>query len=306
MFTGVQAIASKDEWTSNREVKRSRCEPEMSCGIYPPACALNSGKNECMTWLLDMDGVIWRRNEPITGSVEAIAQLYQRGIEVVFVTNNSSAEPAGYVAKLGGFGVHTDVDHIVTAAQATARQLQPGWSVLTIAGPGMIEALRERGCRVYEPQDCDPASLGNVDAVIVANRPEAITTNDLSLAMQAVLQGAKYFVPNEDPLYPIETGFGLGTGAVGACITYATGVHPRYAGKPNQEMADLVRERYPDITLMVGDQLATDGQFAVTLGVPYAHVHTGISVSGRIDASSSKPPIAHDAADLATLVREWH
>ena len=52
-----------------------------------------------MTWILDLDGVVWLADRPIAGSVEAVAQLRSRE-RVVLVTNNSSLTIAEYQAKL--------------------------------------------------------------------------------------------------------------------------------------------------------------------------------------------------------------
>ena len=43
--------------------------------------------------LCDLDGVVWLAHTPIPGSVEAIAAIRASGRRVLFVTNNSAADP---------------------------------------------------------------------------------------------------------------------------------------------------------------------------------------------------------------------
>src|SRR5688500_7881090 len=79
-----------------------------------------------VTWALDLDGVVWLAETPISGSVEAVARLRAHGERVVFLTNNSAPTAGDYAAKLDSMGIPTDVADILTSAQAAARLLSPG------------------------------------------------------------------------------------------------------------------------------------------------------------------------------------
>ncbi len=254
-----------------------------------------------MTWLLDMDGVIWRGTEPISGSADAVRKLGHRGVRVGFVTNNSSLTTSAYASKLATFDIETSPDNIVTSALSTATLLQEGERVLCIAGDGVMTAAKSVGAEVVDVDDIDGLVPPTVDVVVVANRPKQVNQRELTLGTRAVLAGARLIVPNADPLYPREDGFGPGTGAYGSAIAYATGVKPQFAGKPTQTMVDVIRDTFPDITVFVGDQVATDGVTAQKLGVPFTLVRTGVAGTG---AATEHPdvPVAHDVADLSAAV----
>src|SRR5712691_1257312 len=100
----------------------------------------------------DLDGVVWRGDQPIAGSADGIATLRAAGLRVVFITNNSSIPLAGYVERLATFGVAADPSDVCTSAQAAAAlvasKLEPGAAVLACAGQGVVDALTERGLRV--------------------------------------------------------------------------------------------------------------------------------------------------------------
>jgi glycerol 3-phosphatase-2 len=48
----------------------------------------------------DLDGVVWRGDDPIPGSAAAIGELREAGYRVGFVTNNSAVTPDVVLAKL--------------------------------------------------------------------------------------------------------------------------------------------------------------------------------------------------------------
>ncbi len=66
-----------------------------------------------------------------------------------------------------------------------------------------------------------------------------------------------------------------------AAVQTAGGRLPEVAGKPEAAMAALVRTRYRDPVVMIGDRPSTDGSFATALGVPFALVLSGIAGSDR-------------------------
>jgi glycerol 3-phosphatase-2 len=249
----------------------------------------------------DLDGVVWRGETPIEGSAEGIAQLRAAGLRVGFITNNSSIPISGYVERLAAFGVPAVPDDVCTSAQAAAAlvasKVQPGASVLACAGPGVIEALTDRGLRVVD--------AGPVDAVVVGFHRN-FDFDRLTIAADAVRGSALFVATNLDPTYPIAGGLVPGTGALVAAVATAAGRAPLVAGKPEQPMADLVRSRFGNDGIMIGDRPSTDGAFARALGCPFALVLTGVAgVDGEEAVPDPSPAfVAEDLARLAPLILE--
>src|SRR3954451_2772576 len=108
-----------------------------------------------MAWILDLDGVLWLSDEAIPGSADAVAALRARGDRVLFVTNNSSARVGDYLAKLERVGVPASAEDLGTSAQAAATLVEPGQTALLCAGPGVEEALQQRGARTARDGDAD-------------------------------------------------------------------------------------------------------------------------------------------------------
>ena len=73
--------------------------------------------------ILDMDGVLWKEDEPIGDLPAIFGAIKDRGLSVVAATNNATKTVDEYLAKLRGFGVSLEPWQIVTAAEATALTL---------------------------------------------------------------------------------------------------------------------------------------------------------------------------------------
>lgn len=245
-----------------------------------------------MTWLLDLDGVVWLADDPIPGSAGAVAELRSRGQRVVFLTNNSSATVAEYLAKLARVGVETDARDLITSAQAAASLVERGETALVCAGPGVDEALAARGVRTVRD--------GKADAVVVGWHRD-FDFGRLTAAFDAVAGGARLIGTNDDATYPTPSGPLPGGGSILAAVAYASGVEPVVAGKPFAPIVDLLHARVTDAEIMVGDRPTTDGLLAARIGVPFGLVLSGVTGADNVP---SEPPVAHVAADLAALVAQ--
>ena len=238
-----------------------------------------------MSWVLDLDGVVWLADVPIAGSVEAIERLRAVGTRVVFMSNNSDPTVGDYVAKLGRMGISASADDVITSAQAAAAMLEPGSTALVCGGPGVEEALTERGVKTVR--------VGSADAVVVGWHRDFDYTR-LDAAFSAVAAGARLIGTNDDPTYPTPDGPLPGGGALLAAVAYAAGVTPEVAGKPNKPIVELLRARVATTEVVVGDRPSTDGALAANLGARF-----GLVLSGVTTLSESN---AYDAADPAKVI----
>ena len=57
--------------------------------------------------ILDMDGVLWRGNQPIGDLQSIFAKINSIGWKVIFATNNATRTPQQYVELLASYGVHS-------------------------------------------------------------------------------------------------------------------------------------------------------------------------------------------------------
>jgi 4-nitrophenyl phosphatase len=246
----------------------------------------------------DLDGVIWRGDEPIAPAVGAIAQLRAAGLRVGFVSNNSNSPVGDVVAKLERMGVPARPEDVVTSAIAAAwllgRSLAPGARVLACAGPGVREALAAEGLTVV---DDTPA-----DAVVVGFHRE-FDYDALDRASRAVREGARFVATNLDATYPVPGGLIPGAGALVAAVATASGSTPEVAGKPEPPTVELIRARFGTAGVVVGDRPSTDGALAAALGWPFALVLSGVTapVAPPGGEAIPDPPPPFVADDLGAL-----
>ncbi len=242
-------------------------------------------------WVLDLDGVVWLGDQPLAGAAEAVSRLRAAGEPVLFVTNNSYARVADVEAKLARHGIAA-VGDVLTSALAAGALLQPEERVLVVGGPGVVESVERRGCRIVES--------GPADVVVVGYNP-AFDYALMTAASTAVRDGARLVATNDDATYPTPLGPIPGGGAILASIERATGLAAHVAGKPHEPMAEAVRARLGADGVVVGDRPDTDGRFAITLGYRFGLVLSGVTTTADLPVV---PAADLMAADLATLVAE--
>jgi glycerol 3-phosphatase-2 len=249
---------------------------------------------------IDLDGVIWRGDEPVPGSPDAVAQLRATGFVVGFMSNNSSLPVGDVVAKLRGFGIDASPEEVLTSALAAADlladDLPPGARVLVCAGPGVVESLAAAG---FEPVREPPA------AAVVVGLSRDFDFDALERASRAVREGARFIATNLDATFPVSGGRLLpGAGSIVAAVATAADRQPEVAGKPCAPAAAMVHRRLGRHGVMVGDRPSTDGEFAARLGWPFALVLSGVARQspGPGEEAVPDPVPPYVADDLAALV----
>ncbi|MBM4315268.1 MAG: haloacid dehalogenase, partial [Deltaproteobacteria bacterium] len=94
--------------------------------------------------ILDMDGVLYRGNEPMPRLQEFFAFLRQRPVPFVLVTNNATRTPRERSERLAAMGVDVSPSEILVAGQAVARYLRrdypAGTRVHVFGMPALVQA----------------------------------------------------------------------------------------------------------------------------------------------------------------------
>src|SRR2546422_3084421 len=100
------------------------------------------------SYLIDMDGVIYRENQLIPGAAEFVQALMTTGTPFLFLTNNSAPTPEDLAVRLKHLGIQgLSSRHFYTSAMNTAdflSETDPGCTVFVIGEGGLLTALHER------------------------------------------------------------------------------------------------------------------------------------------------------------------
>ena len=232
--------------------------------------------------VMDMDGVLFRGDVPLPAAVETLHVLHARGVEVAYLTNNSSRHRDELVAKMVRLGMPCTIEQMWGSAYTTARYLTseaPDARVFAVGGSGMIRELREAGLTVLSSH----AGATHV----VAGLDRELTYDKLRQAHYAICNGATFIATNLDAALPDSMHTTApGGGAVAAAIRTSTGVEPIVMGKPQvmglAQIAAAWGVQAGDMAA-VGDRLDTDIAAARAFGCLAVLVLTGMATRDQAE-----------------------
>ena len=232
---------------------------------------------------LDLDGVVWRGEELLPGAGEALVDVVGRGLDLRYVSNNSTAHRETVSERLAAAGLPAGPERVLTSGFACGRwlreRLPEGSRVMVVGEEGLLRELQEAGFAAKHALGV----AGKADAVpaaVVVGMDRSFTYRSLAAAQAAVLAGALYVATNDDATFPTTDGLAPGAGAIVAAINASTQREPVLVGKPGLALAEVlatVTGIPAEETLFVGDRLTTDVAMAKEAGMTAALVLTGVT-----------------------------
>ena len=247
--------------------------------------------------VLDMDGVLWRENEPIGDLPGAFSRFEKAGLKVILATNNATKNQKMYIEKLAGMGVHVSKDQVINSAMGVTYLLKKRFPqagpVYVIGEIGLISALEEAGFTIT---DQNPLA-------VVAGVDRQITFDKLKRATLLIRQGVPFYGTNPDKTFPTPEGLIPGAGAILASLVAATDVEPIIAGKPSPTLYEFALDKLgtlPSETLAVGDRIETDIIGGQRAGLKTALVLSGVTT--RVEGEAWQPKIDLILPELGDLL----
>lgn len=252
-------------------------------------------------FIFDLDGTIYVDDEIISGAVEAIRSLKERGDKVVFLTNKSIASRKDYVVKLNKLGIEVELSEVINSNYITANYLKSVMneedSVYVIGEEPLFEELLEEEIKL--------ADIPAKASYVVLGWDRKFTYDKLNNAFQAWRNGAKILATNPDRTCPVQGGeipdcgamIGAMEGATGEPVTMIT-------GKPSSMMAEYVLEQVlgmkAEDCYMIGDRLETDIKMANETGIKSVLVMTGITNEEMLKSAIHLPRYVLDSVKDVT------
>lgn len=254
--------------------------------------------------VFDMDGVLWRGDNPLPGLIELFQWLDEAEISYALATNNASKSLADYERKLAAIGLeHIPSERVLTSAIATAMMMQerygPGTSIYVFGEAGLRITLADAG---YDVDGDDPE-------VVVVGLNRDLTYDTLKQATLHLRNGAEFIGTNPDTTFPAPGGQIVpGAGSMIAALEAASGRKATIIGKPELpmfQMALKVVDQPAESTLMVGDRLNTDIVGGQAAGMHTALLFTGITQPDDLTNPQNDcwPDVAFDG--LPELLQAW-
>ncbi len=250
--------------------------------------------------IVDMDGVLYRGEQPIPGVADFFRFLSDHNIRYLCATNNSTLTPEQYTEKLARMGVQVPPQQILTSSVATVEYLSakypPGTRVFAVGETGLIEAFKASHF-VLDDRD---ASL------VVVGLDRHMTYEKLARATLLIRAGAQFIGTNPDKTLPVPEGQIPGAGSLLALLETATSVQPTVIGKPEKHLYQIALARLrgsTEDTAAVGDRLETDILGASRTGLFSILVLSGISTEEEALACPNPPDLIFE--DVGALARHW-
>lgn len=251
------------------------------------------------TYLIDLDGTMYRGSQIIEGAKEFIDALLEMNESFVFLTNNAKRtkrQNVEHMEQMGFTGIREE--HFFTSSMAAARyaaEHYEGRNVWYIGQDGLREALEDNGFTVTEQ---------NVDLVFVG-LDNTGTYEKYSKALDFLLHGAKLIGTNNDRLLAQPGGFAVGNGSVVAMFEYATGQHSPKIGKPYAPILEEALKYFQlsrEEAVILGDNLETDILLGVENDVDTIFVTSGVHQREDVEKLKIHPTRTID--DLRELLAE--
>ena len=244
-------------------------------------------------FILDMDGTFYLGGRLLPASLRFMDCLARRGVDYLFLTNNSSRDRAYYVEKLRGMGFDAPAEKILTSGEATARYLQGlqlGARLFVVGTPFLERELQSFGFAIVQEAP-DYAVLGF---------DTTLTYDKLWKLCDFVRLGTPYIATHPDFNCPTDSGTGFmpDVGAMNAFVEAATGARPKVIGKPQREILDIAMQKMrlePAQLAIVGDRLYTDIAAGLGAGMLSILVLTGEAKLQDIENSPHKPDLIFDS-----------
>jgi HAD superfamily hydrolase (TIGR01457 family) len=253
------------------------------------------------TYLIDLDGVVYRGETLVPGAREFITWLDTQHKKYLFPTNNSFASETQVIAKLARLGITTDSSHVLGAGQAAVQHIAhrfPGATVYVVGEQPLIDLVREHNLRV--------ADLDSHKAdVVLVGLDRSFDYHKLTGAVLAVRAGATFIAINRDPMLPTAGGAVPGCGAMVGAIEAGSGIKPEVIGKPQPALlqeAMLNLHSTGEETVMIGDTLEVDILAGKTAGTHTLLVLSGNTTRESLAKSSITPD--HVYENLAAVLAD--
>jgi len=216
--------------------------------------------------VLDLDGTVYRGDDPLPGAVETIQVLRDRGVGLVFCSNNPTKTPAEYVDHLAGMGIDADESEILPASTVLRDYLRDHHAdepTYLVGAPSLGAYLEGAGQHLV----ADPTAA----SVFVASWDRSFDYETMTAALAGIDDETTFLGSDPDRTVPTADSLEPGSGAIINAVAGTVGRDPdRVLGKPSTEAAEaaLARLGVPATNcLVVGDRLDTDLAMGATHGM---------------------------------------
>jgi HAD superfamily hydrolase (TIGR01450 family) len=256
----------------------------------------------CRLYLLDMDGTLYLGDNVLPGAIDYIHTLEKTGRKYIYLTNNSSRAGKDYVPRLTRLGFPCTMETVFSSGMATGLYYQEhyaGKKACVVGTRAFQRELQSYGVEIDNK---------NAEVVVVGFDTELVYEK-LYDAVHFLRRGAPFLAANPDWVCPQpENEVQPDCGSICALLTAATGRRPKFIGKPNRSMIDIISRKTGipnDQICCVGDRLYTDIAVAVNAGAVSVLVLSGETDRKMLETADVQPDyVLQDVRGISEILLE--
>jgi HAD superfamily hydrolase (TIGR01458 family) len=254
--------------------------------------------NKTDSLLIDLDGVIYEGDTPISGAAEAMAWLQEHDVPRLFLTNTSSRPRSALVEKLAGMGIHTEESWILTPPLAASR-----WLVANTSGPVALFVSEDTVEEFAQLDVAAPSDSGSVAAVVIGDMSDRWSYAELNRAFRLLMGDPPPVLValGMTRYWHAPDGLRLDTAPFVTALQHATAIEPVVLGKPARpffEMALAELGARAAQTWMIGDDIRTDIDGAQQVGIRATLLKTGKYRPADLEQGIEPDWVLDSVADL--------
>lgn len=257
-------------------------------------------------FLIDLDGVVYIGEKPVSGSIETLLILKDLGKNLIFLTNDPRGSANDYSKKLNKFGFPAKPQDITTSSIATAYYIKLKHRHLrhrkayVVGSKALKDEIEGIGLKLVAGEEAKRA-----DFVIIGGYP-GFHYEEVKISSLAIRNGAYFYATSRDPYIPTEEGLVPATGALLASIEVASEKKAIVAGKPEKIIFEVAMKRRDlgpiERIAVIGDRLDSDVIGGKRAGIKTILVLSGSTKEG--DLNSGGPIPDYVINDLTGLLSE--
>ena len=204
------------------------------------------------TLATDLDGTIYIEDKLIDQVKESHNELLNKGIKILYTTNNSSQNPLRIQKKLEQLlEIKIDVDSVITPLKVLSEYLRDNkFKIFTYGSDDLTEYINGISNVTVNINEADLVLIG---------RKENIDQKNISDIINHAKKGKKIFGMNKDLTFPTYNNKEKrGNGFVLKIIEDAVGIDINTFGKPDIFYFNYIINKFKRIEFMIGDRVDTD------------------------------------------------
>lgn len=215
--------------------------------------------SEIKAILFDLDGTIYLGDSLIGEVKQTLNKIREKGIKIVYVSNNSSKTKLQYAHKLKKLGIYDKRDVVYTSLDASIDYLKENYSnrtVYPICTKQIKKYLVKSGIKIKQQAD-----------IVLLTFDKELTYKKIKHGSDLINEGKLFIATHPDINCPYEPYYIPDVGSFLQMFKASTNRVPDViVGKPNEIMAKEIcfhLSLKKEEVVMVGDRLYTDILFGV-------------------------------------------